>query len=94
VGAVLTLGRAGAFAVSHTGSSRVPALDIVPVDTVGAGDAFVGAFAAALDRGYPVVDALQWGSVAGGLACLTAGAQTSLPTEAEIRAALPRLAPK
>jgi ribokinase len=91
VGIVVTLGAAGMVAARNGERWRIPAMDIVPVDTVGAGDACVGAFAAALDRGLPVAEALRWGSVAGGLACLTPGAQTSLPREAEIRAALGRL---
>jgi ribokinase len=64
------------------------------VDTTGAGDAAVGGFAAALDRGAPPEEALRWASVAGALACLTPGAQSSLPSERDIRDALPRLTPK
>ena len=56
--------------------------------TVGAGDAFCGAFAAALDAGEPFSTALQWGCVAGSLACLKTGAQTALPSREEIAAHL------
>ena len=37
------------------------------VNTVGCGDAFLGAFVAALSEGLPDEDALRWGNCAGGL---------------------------
>jgi len=89
---VVTLGAKGTLAVHNNTLLTVPALAISPVDTVGAGDAFTGAFTAALDRGETFPVALRWGSVAGGLACLETGAQSSLPTAAQISehlAALP-----
>ena len=89
---VVTLGANGTLAVHNNTLLTVPALAISPVDTVGAGDAFTGAFTAALDRGETFPVALRWGSVAGGLACLETGAQSSLPTAAQISehlAALP-----
>ena len=89
---VVTLGAKGTLAVHNNTLLTVPALAISPVDTVGAGDAFTGAFTAALDRGETLPMALRWGNVAGGLACLETGAQSSLPTAAQISehlAALP-----
>jgi ribokinase len=86
---VVTLGARGTFAVHENTVLRVPALPISPIDTVGAGDAFTGAFAAALDAGKTFHQALRWGNVAGGLACLETGAQSALPTQAQIS---PRLA--
>ena len=89
---VVTLGANGTLAVHNNTLLTVPALAISPVDTVGAGDAFTGAFTAALDRGEIFSVALRWGNVAGGLACLETGAQSSLPTAAKIAehlAALP-----
>ncbi|HXV23982.1 MAG TPA: ribokinase [Alphaproteobacteria bacterium] len=93
IGVVITLGARGIAACKGEARWRVPALPITPADTTGAGDAAVGVFAAALDRGLDPGEALRWASVAGGLACLTQGAQSSLPTEREIHEALPRLAP-
>ena len=90
---VVTLGANGTLAVHNNTLLTVPALAISPVDTVGAGDAFTGAFTAALDRGETFLVALRWGNVAGGLACLETGAQSSLPTAAQISehlTALPR----
>jgi ribokinase len=90
---VVTLGAAGAIAQGPAGGWRIGALPVEPVDTTGAGDAFVGVLAAALDRGIELSEALRWASVAAGLACTRLGAQTSQPTAAEIEARLPDLAP-
>jgi ribokinase len=91
IGVLTTLGADGIAACRGDQRWRIPALPIKPVDTTGAGDAASGAFAAALDRGLGAEEALRWASVAGALACLTPGAQSSLPTLREIRDALPRL---
>ena len=56
------------------------------VDTVGAGDALVGALAAALDRGADWMQALAEGTAAGSLACTLEGAQAALPRRAAIDA--------
>ncbi|HYP36831.1 MAG TPA: ribokinase [Stellaceae bacterium] len=91
-GLVVTRGAAGALALLRDGIKiEVPALAIKPVDTTGAGDTFVGVLAAALDLGSPVEAALHRASAAAGLACLARGAQTAMPDEAAIAAAVGRL---
>ncbi len=57
-----------------------PAFAVTVVDSTAAGDAFVGAFAAAIAIGATYDSALKRGSAAGALACKVAGAQPSLPT--------------
>ena len=90
---IVTLGGDGAVAVGPREAWEVGALPVQPVDTTAAGDAFVGVLAAALDRGRTLEQALHRASVAGGLACLSAGAQPSLPQAAAIDARLKDLAP-
>ncbi|HTY66529.1 MAG TPA: ribokinase [Alphaproteobacteria bacterium] len=90
---VITLGSLGALAARAGEVWSVGALPIEPVDTTGAGDAFTGVVAAALDRGLPLPEALHRASVAGGLACLAAGAQPSLPAVAAIERRLANLVP-
>lgn len=90
---LVTLGSAGAAAFAPGEAWRIDALAIQPVDTTGAGDSFVGVFAAALDEGRPLPEALAWASVAGGLACTVAGAQPSLPQRATILSEMARLPP-
>ena len=89
---VVTLGAEGALAISPKGALRVAALPVEPVDTTGAGDAFVGVLAACLDLGHALGAALRRASVAAGLACTRLGAQTSQPTAAQIEARLGELA--
>ena len=90
---VVTLGAQGAIAFSGKQGWEIGTLAVKPVDTTGAGDAFVGAFAAALDQGNDLAAALRWGSTAGALACLVAGAQPSLPLRADIEKRAKELAP-
>ncbi|MGA1391970.1 MAG: PfkB family carbohydrate kinase, partial [Phycisphaerales bacterium] len=66
------------------------AFAVEAVDTVGCGDAFVGAMAAAIVRGEDVGIALREGCAAGAIAATRAGAIPSLPTRAEIAALLDR----
>lgn len=74
---VVTLGPAGMVASigGRLVSAAPPSID--PVDTTGAGDAFCGALAAALDRGADLGRAILEGLASGAIACLRKGAQTS-----------------
>ena len=90
---IVTLGGEGAIAVDGAILWHVGVLPIRPVDTVGAGDAFVGTFAAAIDAGHDLPAALHRASVAGGLACLVPGAQPSLPTREAVESRLADLVP-
>ncbi len=89
---VVTLGAQGCLAYHQKRLISVPALAITPIDTVGAGDAFAGAFAAALDQDEAFEMALKWGNVAGAVACMQPGAQSALPTRTQILDRLPDLA--
>ena len=93
VATIVTLGGDGARAFDRGAAWRIGAMAIEPVDTTAAGDAFVGVFAGALDRGDALPAALHAASIAGALACATVGAQPSLPDAAAIAAARQRLAP-
>ena len=90
---IVTLGAKGAIAFSGKEGWEIGSLPIKPVDTTGAGDAFVGALATALDEGHELPVALRWASTAGALACLVAGAQPSLPLRADIEKRMKELAP-
>lgn len=79
VSLVVTLGPDGAICALSDKIITVNALTVKAVDTIGAGDAFVGYFCAGLDAGQAVEDALRSAAVAGSLACTEIGAQTALP---------------
>lgn len=81
---IATLGEQGALAVKGNEIIKVLPLKIKPVDTTGAGDAFVGILASALDEQLALKDALQRAVIGASLACLKMGAQESLPTKDEL----------
>jgi ribokinase len=85
---VVTLGGDGVLAATPADLLMVPALNITPVDTVGAGDTFCGYFAAGLSSGLPLDQALARAAAAGSLACLKPGAQPAIPLAKEVEAAL------
>ncbi len=85
---IVTLGPDGARARTPTDTITVPALPVTPVDTVGAGDTFVGYLAAGLDSGLALEPAMRRAAVAASLACLKPGAQPAVPYAADVEAAL------
>lgn len=88
---VITLGPDGALAFDGQMVHQVGTLKIKAVDTVGAGDAFCGFLASAIDAGKPLADALRYGSVAGALACTRVGAQSAIPSLQEVEKHLPEI---
>lgn len=91
---VVTLGGEGTVAAEADGTAwSVGVLPVEAVDTVGAGDAFVGVLAATLDGGADLPAALHRASVAAGLACTREGAMPSLPDAVAIGARLAGLEP-
>jgi ribokinase len=83
--AIVSLGSEGLVASSPNGTITIAAPRVSIVDTVGAGDALVGAIAAALDRNVPWIRALKEGVAAGSLACMRSGAQPSVPFRNDIK---------
>ncbi|QRM30385.1 ribokinase [Microvirga sp. VF16] len=82
---VVTAGAQGAFAFHSDGRSEiVEAPPIRPVDTTGAGDTFVGILASGLDEALSFTKALQRACYGASLACLAYGAQTGMPTRAQL----------
>lgn len=80
----LTLGSLGARLVGPETDVAVAAHKVQVVDTTGAGDAFCGAFCAALAAGQTMEQSLFEANAAGALATTRAGAQPSLPDANEI----------
>ena len=66
--------------------STVEAFRVEAVDTVGAGDAFVGALAVALAAGIPAAEAVRAAAAAGAAAATRPGAQAGMPRPADILA--------
>jgi ribokinase len=86
---LVTLGAAGARYERHGAAPlTVPAFEVTAVDSTGAGDAFVGAFAVSRGECADLEDALRWASAAAALSVRRFGASASLPDRAEIEAFL------
>jgi ribokinase len=82
---VITLGAAGALLADSGGSVLVPTVAVDAVDTTAAGDAFNGAFAWGLATGLSSQDAVRRACLAATLSTTRLGAQSSLPTVAELQ---------
>jgi ribokinase len=85
---IVTLGAAGALAVG--GGRRIVAAGRPArvVDTTGAGDCFCGVLAARLAEDADLAEALRWANAAAALSTERPGATPSMPSRAEIEAAL------
>jgi ribokinase len=87
--AVVTAGAHGAAlatAATEDGAQVIEGFRVQTVDTVGAGDTFVGALAVALAAGVPAREAVIAASAAGAAAVTRHGAQTAMPRPADILA--------
>ncbi|WP_298887411.1 ribokinase [uncultured Bradyrhizobium sp.] len=87
--ALITLGERGALFHGRDRSLHVPPFAAGKVvETAGAGDAFVGGFAAALAGGADPLDAARFGSATAGISVTRAGTAPAMPRRAEIEALL------
>lgn len=89
---LVTLGADGCL-ISHNGQQTlVPAYEINPVDTTGAGDSFIGAMLFKMSQIAPgddfyqsdIQDFVAFAGKVSGLVCSTIGAMSALPTLAEV----------
>lgn len=88
-GVVLKRGAEGSYvAVAGGKAAWVPAFKVEAIDTVGAGDCFNGAFAAALLEGKEAWAAARFASAAAAISVTRRGAQASMPSRAEVDAFL------
>jgi len=76
---VITLGERGLIWQRGNQQGALPAYPLTALDTTGAGDAFHGAFCAALAAGMEWQSLLRYASAAGALCCLQMGARLGLP---------------
>jgi ribokinase len=69
------------------GAVTIPGFAVTAVDSVGAGDTFVGALAVALAAGIPVPAAVRAASAAAAAAVTRRGAQAAMPRPADVASA-------
>ena len=82
--AVVTLGDRGAVWTDATGNGRAAAPRVKAIDTVGAGDTFVGYLASGLARGAAFSECVAEAVHAAALAVTRHGAQTGIPRRPEV----------
>ena len=81
---IITLGGKGVYARTINEEKFIPAIDVKPVDTTGAGDAFNGGFVTALAEGKSFFQAAAFGNVVGALSVTKLGTAPSMPYRDEI----------
>lgn len=82
----VTLGDNGFLWLEGGVERHLPALPIVAVDTLAAGDVWHGAFALALAERRSVSEAARFANVAAALKCQRSGGRQGAPTRAEVHA--------
>lgn len=82
---IVTLGKSGAKAFSLGSEPHLfPAKPRNAADTTGAGDTFLGAFAASIFSGASISNAVCFANIASGISVTHYGAQSSIPTKSEV----------
>ncbi len=87
---IITLGGNGALCASADGMEHAPPHRVEPMDTTGAGDAFIGSFACFLGGGIAESEALARANVYAALSTLSVGTQMSFVTRERFEAAWDR----
>jgi len=80
---ILTLGARGSLLARAEGAELVPPFKVMPKDTTGAGDAFIGSFSVFLAEGLPENEALLRANLYAALSTLRVGTQKSFHKRAE-----------
>ena len=93
--AAVTMGERGLLYASaattvsgQCGVLHLPAFPITVVETLGAGDAFHGAYSLALAEGRATDEAVRFAAAAAALRCTRSGGRAALPTRHEVLALL------
>lgn len=84
---VITLGREGCLVAEKNAAPRhLPAAQVSPIDTTGAGDTFCGVLAVGLSEGLPIIEAARFATAAAAITVTRLG--PSPPTRKEIESFL------
>jgi ribokinase len=86
--AIITLASQGAWVEADGISEHVPAFEVDPLASVGAGDAFNGGLAAGLALGLDLLDAVRLANATAAISVTRPGAQEAMPARAEVEALL------
>jgi ribokinase len=81
---LVTLGANGLWLDTGSYTGHIASFAVEAVDTVGAGDTFIGTFVARLTEGAKPPEAARFGCAAAAIAVTRRGAQASIPTRVEV----------
>jgi ribokinase len=81
---VVTLGSDGALLCAAGPDQHFPAQVVMAIDTVGAGDTFVGGLVTGLAEGMSAAEATRLGQAAASIAVSRSGVQSAMPHRAEL----------
>lgn len=76
---IVTLGSKGAYIRSRQYTGYVSSMDVEPLDTTGAADAFISALAVSLSEGCDLPEAIGFASCSAGISITREGVQPALP---------------
>lgn len=91
---IITRGGEPTRVISQNRVVEVPAHPVTPIDTVGAGDTFAGAFAAHYAEGSAIEEAVRWANAAAALSTLKSGAQEGVPYRGDVQSTLTQASTK
>lgn len=83
---IVTIGSRGALWVNKDHEELIPSYKVKAVDSIGAGDSFVGAFSHYYTQGEDISTALKHANAYAAVTVTRPGSQTSYPTAAELPA--------
>jgi sugar/nucleoside kinase (ribokinase family) len=82
---VMKDGANGAWARSRILNEHAPSIDVKPVDTTGAGDAFDAGFLYGITQGHTINESMRYGAICGALTITNIGGATGTPTLDEVK---------
>ena len=85
---LITRGAEPTLILTANSFDQVPAIEVKPIDTVGAGDAFAGAYTCQIAEGATALQAVLWANAAGALATQKEGAQEGIPLRGDVQSLL------
>ncbi len=85
---IISLGSKGAFTKINGNSLVIEPKNIKAIDSTAAGDVFLGAFTVAYSQNYSIDYCLNYANTAAALSTTKKGAQSSIPSLNEVKAAL------
>ena len=82
---IITLGKRGSLIYQDTDDyTFVPAFNVKAIDTTGAGDAFNGGLAHAIEKGMEIKEAVRFANAVAAISVTRFGTAPAMPTKAEI----------